>query len=174
MATLAAHPRWQRHHPAVDLGKSSILPRMACSPRGVSRCTRDPSCPPSTGTSRRRWLHLGRRDIEPCFCTQNAANWAHVRHVCKESCIRWPGPICGTCWAASCECGYVFDDVADAAGRWFTGVACAATNARTWARDGKGAYESVFGLTFSLLGAWWDFSECVVCAGRRTFRTHGE
>ena len=89
-----------------------------------------------------------------------------ICHICKESCIRWPGPICGTCWAASCECGYVFDDVADAAGRWFTGVACAATNARTWARDGKGAYESVFGLTFSLLGAWWDISECVVCAGR--------
>ena len=52
---------------------------------------------------------------------QDAAVWAHVRNVCKESCVRWPGPICGSCWAASCECGYVFDDVADAAGRWFTG-----------------------------------------------------
>ena len=60
-------------------------------------------------------------DTEPCFCTHIAAVWAHIRHVCKESCIRRPGPICGTCWAASCECGYVFDNVADATGRWFTG-----------------------------------------------------
>ena len=29
----------------------------------------------------------------------------------------WPGFICGACYAASCECGYVFDDTTHAAGR---------------------------------------------------------
>ena len=29
----------------------------------------------------------------------------------------WPGFICGPCYAASCECGYVFEDAAHAAGR---------------------------------------------------------
>ena len=29
----------------------------------------------------------------------------------------WPGFICGPCYAASCECGYIFDDVMHAAGR---------------------------------------------------------
>ena len=35
----------------------------------------------------------------------------------RDAVDRWPGPICGLCWAASCRCGYVFDDAADAAGR---------------------------------------------------------
>ena len=29
----------------------------------------------------------------------------------------WPGYICGVCWAASCECGYVFESPAHASGR---------------------------------------------------------
>ena len=33
----------------------------------------------------------------------------------------WPGPICGTCWAASCDCGYVFDNVTHAHARWPNG-----------------------------------------------------
>ena len=32
--------------------------------------------------------------------------------------------ICGSCWAASCPCGYVFDDVADAYTRWPNGRLC--------------------------------------------------
>ena len=35
----------------------------------------------------------------------------------RADCARWPGPICGVCWAASCGCGYVFDDASEAAGR---------------------------------------------------------
>ena len=33
----------------------------------------------------------------------------------------WPGHICGSCWAASCACGRVFDDESDAADRWLSG-----------------------------------------------------
>jgi hypothetical protein len=29
----------------------------------------------------------------------------------------WPGFICGECWAASCECGYVLDTPTHASGR---------------------------------------------------------
>ena len=25
---------------------------------------------------------------------------------------RWPGPICGPCWRATCACGYYFHDPA--------------------------------------------------------------
>ena len=43
-------------------------------------------------------------------------------------CRAWPGPVCGSCWSASCACGYVFDAVADAHARWPNGRpgACAA------------------------------------------------
>ena len=33
----------------------------------------------------------------------------------------WPGPICGSCWAASCSCGYVFQTPSEAAGREVNG-----------------------------------------------------
>ena len=36
-------------------------------------------------------------------------------------CRAWPGPVCGSCWSASCVCGYVFDAVADAHARWPNG-----------------------------------------------------
>ena len=36
-------------------------------------------------------------------------------------CRAWPGPVCGSCWAASCQCGYVFDDAQHASGRWHDG-----------------------------------------------------
>ena len=29
----------------------------------------------------------------------------------------WPGFVCGSCWAASCECGYVLDTPTHASGR---------------------------------------------------------
>ena len=55
-----------------------------------------------------------------CPCT-----WHPVAIEEREShlyaCRAWPGPICGSCWAASCSCGYVFEIVADAAGRWPSG-----------------------------------------------------
>ena len=37
------------------------------------------------------------------------------------ACHAWPGPICGTCWAASCDCGFVFDAPQDAHSRWPSG-----------------------------------------------------
>ena len=49
----------------------------------------------------------------------------------RADCARWPGPICGVCWAASCECGFVFDDVSDAAGRDADGrFVCASPSCR--------------------------------------------
>ena len=55
-----------------------------------------------------------------CPCT-----WHPVAIEEREShlfvCRAWPGPICGACWAASCECGYVFDDATDASDRWPNG-----------------------------------------------------
>ena len=55
-----------------------------------------------------------------CPCT-----WHPVAIEEREShlfvCRAWPGPLCGSCWAASCECGYALDSVADASGRWPSG-----------------------------------------------------
>ena len=34
----------------------------------------------------------------------------------RAICASWPGPFCNTCWRASCACGYVFEDPADARG----------------------------------------------------------
>ena len=66
----------------------------------------------------------------PCYC-----QWHPVaieeRSSHLTACARWPGPVCGACWAASCECGYVFADVHEAAGRGAYGrLACAACIAR--------------------------------------------
>ena len=36
-------------------------------------------------------------------------------------CRAWPGQICGSCWAASCDCGRVFEATSDAVGRWRSG-----------------------------------------------------
>ena len=33
----------------------------------------------------------------------------------------WPGPICGACWASSCACGFVFEDVGHAHSRRHNG-----------------------------------------------------
>jgi hypothetical protein len=49
--------------------------------------------------------------------TQSQSRNAARMYVCNA----WPGPICGTCWATSCECGYVFDVIDDAHSRWHTG-----------------------------------------------------
>ena len=43
------------------------------------------------------------------------------------ACRAWPGPTCGTCWSASCACGYVFDAAGDAHGRWPNGRLRSAT-----------------------------------------------
>ena len=59
-------------------------------------------------------------DGDQCPCTWHPdmieAMWAHRMAV-----ETWPGPICGICWAASCVCGYVFDDVQHAHSRWPSG-----------------------------------------------------
>ena len=59
----------------------------------------------------------------PCHCQYNDdERWGHL-----ADCQAWPGPFCGTCWAATCECGYTFETIAEAAGRWRNGrLRCAA------------------------------------------------
>ena len=60
-------------------------------------------------------------DGDRCPCT-----WHPVAIEEREShmfvCRIYPGPICGSCWAASCECGFVFE-AADPAShaRWANG-----------------------------------------------------
>ena len=68
-------------------------------------------------------------DGDQCPCTWHPAaveeRESHT-HVCRA----WPGSICGSCWAASCECGYVFDAANEAHSRWPNGrlrcASCAA------------------------------------------------
>ena len=58
---------------------------------------------------------------------------------------------------------YVFDNVADAAGRWFTGrLRCHECEAPR-APDGNGVYEKIPALTVGSQRK--DMSECVVCVG---------
>ena len=59
----------------------------------------------------------------PCPCTWHPAA-IEERESHEYACRLWPGPICGSCWAASCPCGYVFDDAADAYTRWPNGRLC--------------------------------------------------
>ena len=51
----------------------------------------------------------------PCPC-----GWHPVlleeRSLHEAAVALWPGPLCGSCWAASCRCGYTFDALGDAAG----------------------------------------------------------
>ena len=55
-----------------------------------------------------------------CLCTWHpVAIDERASHLL--ACRAWPGPLCGSCWAASCECGYAFDAVADAHSRWPNG-----------------------------------------------------
>ena len=63
-----------------------------------------------------------RAGIEPRNAREERASHLGV-------CRAWPGPLCGSCWSASCACGYVFDAVADAHARWPNTAACAATPA---------------------------------------------
>ena len=55
-------------------------------------------------------------DGRPCPCRWHET-LSDELGVHRDTCAAWPGPICGTCWAASCPCGYVFENAADAAGR---------------------------------------------------------
>ena len=55
-----------------------------------------------------------------CPCTY-AYELIEARPSYMDVCRSWPGPICGSCWAASCECGYVFESVEDAHSRWPSG-----------------------------------------------------
>ena len=56
-------------------------------------------------------------DAPRCPCTWHPEE----REAHLLACRVWPGPICGSCWAASCACGYVFEAVADARTRWPNG-----------------------------------------------------
>ena len=59
-------------------------------------------------------------DGDYCPCTWHPVA-IEERDSHMWSCRAWPGPICGACWAASCECGYVFESVEDAHSRWPNG-----------------------------------------------------
>ena len=59
-------------------------------------------------------------DAAGCPCLWHQA-MIEERSSHELVCRAWPGPICGSCWAASCQCGYVFDDVQHASGRWHDG-----------------------------------------------------
>ena len=66
------------------------------------------------------------RSHAPCYC-QTTAEGDDERFASTQACRTWPGPICGSCWQASCACGYVFDDAAHAVSRWPSGrLQCAA------------------------------------------------
>ena len=61
-----------------------------------------------------------------CPCLWHPAQ-VEEKEYHRAVCALWPGPVCGACWAASCECGYVFADVSEAAARWPSGrLQCAA------------------------------------------------
>ena len=55
-------------------------------------------------------------DDAPCPCQWHPVEIERVASA-RAACHAWPGPWCGTCWAASCACGYVFAAVEEAAGR---------------------------------------------------------
>ena len=59
-------------------------------------------------------------DGDRCPCTYHPVA-IEERGSHLSACRAWPGPICGTCWAASCECGFVFDALDDAHSRWPSG-----------------------------------------------------
>ena len=64
-------------------------------------------------------------DDDRCPCTYHPVaieERASHYHACRA----WPGPICGECWAASCECGFVFETADDAHSRWPSGRLCCA------------------------------------------------
>ena len=55
-----------------------------------------------------------------CHCTWHPSS-IEERESHLEAIKKWPGLICGTCWGASCECGYTFDSSCQAADRWPNG-----------------------------------------------------
>ena len=64
----------------------------------------------------------GEGDGEPrtCYCQWHPVAIEEGQSH-RAAVDRWPGHICGSCWAASCACGRVFDAETDAAGRWPSG-----------------------------------------------------
>ena len=54
---------------------------------------------------------------ETCPCQWHPAMIEQLADY-RAICMSWPGPICGSCWRASCSvCGYTLASVTDAAGR---------------------------------------------------------
>ena len=66
----------------------------------------------------------------PCPC-QWHSNWIAVRSFALKTVRKWPGPVCGACWATSCACGHVFADASRPYGHWLSTrpqcSSCAAT-----------------------------------------------
>ena len=57
----------------------------------------------------------------PCEC-QWGGGLTEQLDCFRQALLTFPGPVCRTCWAASCKCGYVFDAPGDAAGADHTGI----------------------------------------------------
>ena len=49
----------------------------------------------------------------PCPCQWHPVMIEEVDDA-RLTVQRWPGPVCGPCWAATCACGYRFDDLEQA------------------------------------------------------------
>ena len=70
-------------------------------------------------------------DNDRCPCTYHpVAIDDRASYMC--TCHFWPGPICGQCWAASCECGYVFDAAEEVPEHWPSGCLCCASCSSDW------------------------------------------
>ena len=61
-------------------------------------------------------LNADNPNFETCLC-QVHPSYTEELSDARTHVGQWPGPICGTCWASSCACGYTFDNAADAAAR---------------------------------------------------------
>ena len=70
-------------------------------------------------------------DNDRCPCTYHPVA-IEDRASYMRTCRVWPGPICGQCWAASCECGFVFDTAEEAASHWPSGRLCCSSCASDW------------------------------------------
>ena len=91
-----------------------LVSHASCEPQGAAGYSSDEEGAPAAGGCPCTW--------HPALIEERESHLLAFR--------AWPGPICGSCWAASCSCGFVFEAVADAGGRWPSGrlrcLACSA------------------------------------------------
>ena len=95
------HPlTWGR----VRLAHASLVAHASCEAAGGEAVGFDSDDEDAPGSSR------------PCPCQWHPAVIEELSSH-ASAVARWPGPICGSCWAASCACGYVLEGDGDAVGR---------------------------------------------------------